>query len=173
MEFRILGPLEVADDGRPLALGGTKQRALLALLLLRANEVVSRDRLIDELWNGSPPDSGKTALQVHISQLRKALGRDLILTQPPGYLISVGEGELDLHRFEQLVAAARMEEPAEAARLLREGLALWRGAPLAELGDSFASAERALDEQRLAALEQRIDADLALGEHVELVRELE
>jgi DNA-binding SARP family transcriptional activator len=173
MEFRILGPLEVTEHGRPLALGGTKQRALLALLLLRANEVASRDRLIDELWGGSPPDSGKTALQVHVSQLRKALGRDLILTQPPGYLIRINDGELDLHRFEQLVATARAEEPVEAARLLREGLALWRGAPLAELGDSFAAAERALEEQRLAALEQRIDADLALGRHAELVPELE
>jgi len=173
MEFRILGPLEVADDGRLLALGGTKQRALLALLLLRANEVVSRDRLIDELWGGSPPDSGKTALQVHVSQLRKALGREVILTRPPGYLIRVGDGELDLHRFEQLVAAARAEEPVESARLLREGLALWRGAPLAELGDSFAAAERALEEQRLAALEQRIDADLALSRHAELIPELE
>jgi DNA-binding SARP family transcriptional activator len=173
MEFRILGPLEVADDGRLLALGGTKQRALLALLLLRANEVVSRDRLIDELWGGSPPDSGKTALQVHVSQLRKVLGRDLILTQPPGYLIRVGDGELDLHRFEQLVGAARTEEPVQAARLLREGLALWRGAALADLGDSFAPAERALEEQRLAALEQRIDADLALGRQAELIPELE
>jgi DNA-binding SARP family transcriptional activator/DNA-binding beta-propeller fold protein YncE len=173
MDFRILGPLEVADDGRLLALGGTKQRALLALLLLRANEVVSRDRLIDELWDGSPPDSGKTALQVYVSQLRKALGRDLILTQPPGYLIRVSDGELDLHRFEQLVAAARAEEPAQAAQLLREGLALWRGAPLAELGDSFAPAERALEERRLAALEQRIDADLALGRNAELIPELE
>ena len=91
----------------------------------------------------STPDSGKTALQVHVSQLRKALGRDVILTRPPGYLIRVGDGELDLHRFEHLVAAARAEEPLESARLLREGLALWRGAPLAELSDSFAPPERA------------------------------
>ena len=119
---------------------------------------------IDELWGGSPPDTAPTAIQVYVSQLRKALGRDVILTQPPGYLIRVRDGELDLHRFERLVATARTEEPAEAARLLREGLALWRGAPLAELGDSFARAERArLDEQRLAALEQRIEAELALG----------
>jgi DNA-binding SARP family transcriptional activator len=174
MEFRILGPLEVEEAGQLLPLGGAKQRALLALLLLHANEVVSRDRLIDELWAGSPPDSGRTALQVHVSQLRKALGRDLILTQPPGYLIRVSDGELDLHRFDRLVARARAEEPAQAARLLREGLALWRGAPLAELGDSFAPAERArLEEQRLAALEQWIEAELALGRHAELVPELE
>ena len=111
---------------------------------------------------------------MYVSQLRKALGRDLIVTQPPGYLIRVSDGELDLHRFERLVATARAEEPAQAARLLREALALWRGAPLAELGDSFARAERArLEEQRLAALEQRIEAELALGRHAELVPELE
>ena len=174
MEFRILGPLEVLENGHQVPLGGSKQRALLASLLLHANEVVSRDRLIDELWGASPPATAPTALQVYVSQLRKALGRDLILTQPPGYLIRVSDGELDLHRFERLVATARAEEPAQAARLLREGLALWRGAPLAELGDSFARAERArLEEQRLAALEQRIEAELALGRHAELVPELE
>jgi DNA-binding SARP family transcriptional activator len=174
MEFRILGPLQVLDEGRELPLGGAKQRALLALLLLDPNRVVSRDRLIDELWHADPPETAPTALQVYVSQLRKALGRDLILTQPPGYLIRVSDGELDLHRFERLVATARAEEPAQAARLLREGLALWRGAPLAELGDSFARAERArLEEQRLAALEQRIEAELALGRHAELVPELE
>ena len=174
MEFRILGPLEVLEEGRSVALGGAKQRALLAVLLLRANEVVSRDRLIDELWGGEPPDTAHTALQVHVSQLRKLLGRDTIVTQTPGYLIRVSDGELDLHRFERLVATSHMEEPAQAARLLREGLALWRGAPLAELGDSSARAERArLEEQRLAALEQRIEAELALGRHAELVPELE
>src|ERR687895_379023 len=174
MEFRILGALQVLDEGRELPLGGAKQRALLALLLLDPNRVVARDRLIDELWGGSPPDTAPTALQVYVSHLRKALGRDLILTQPPGYLIRVSDGELDLHRFERLVATARAEEPAQAARLLREGLALWRGAPLSELGYSFARAERAwLEEQRLAALEQRIQAELALGRHAELVPELE
>jgi DNA-binding SARP family transcriptional activator len=174
MEFLILGPLQVLDEGRELPLGGAKQRALLALLLLDPNRVVSRDRLTDELWGGSPPDTAPTALQVYVSQLRKALGRDLILTQPPGYLIRVSDGELDLHRFEQLVATARAGEPAQAARLLREGLAMWRGAPLADLGDSFARAERArLEEQRQGALEQRIEAELALGRHAELVPELE
>ena len=174
MEFRILGSLQVLDEGRELPLGGAKPRALLALLLLDRNRVVSRDRLIDELWSSDPPATAATALQVYVSQLRKALGRDLILTQPPGYLVRVSDGELDLHRFESMVAAARNEEPAEAARLLREGLALWRGAPLADLGDSFARTERArLEEQRLAALEQRIEAELALGRHVDLVPELE
>jgi DNA-binding SARP family transcriptional activator len=174
MEFRILGPLQVLEDGRELPLGGAKQRALLALLLLDPNRVVSRDRLIDELWDGSPPDTAPTALQVYVSQLRKALGRDLILTQPPGYLIRVSDGELDLDRFERLVATARAEEPSEAGRLLGEALSLWRGVPLAELGDSFLRAERArLEEQRLAALEQRIEAELAFGRDAELVPELE
>ena len=174
MEFRILGPLQVLDEGRELPLGGAKQRALLARLLLEPNRVVSRDRLIDELWAASPPDTAATALQVYVSQLRKALGRDRILTRPPGYLLQVGDGDLDLHRFERLVATAREEEPDQAARLLRDGLALWHGAPLAELGDGFARAERArLEEQRLAALELRIEAELALGRHTELVPELE
>jgi DNA-binding SARP family transcriptional activator len=174
LEFRILGLLEVLENGHQVPLGGSKQRALLASLLLHANEVVSRDRLIDELWGASPPETAPTALQVYVSQLRKALGRDLIVTQPPGYLVRVSDGELDLHRFERLVATARGEAPAEAARLLREGLALWRGAPLAELDDSVGRAERArLEEQRLAALEQRVEAELALGRDAELVPELE
>ena len=174
MEFRILGPLEVSEGDGILALGGAKPRALLALLLLHANQVVSRDRLIDELWGASPPETAPTALQVHVSQLRKTLGRDLILTRPPGYLIRVDDGELDLDRFERLVASTHGQEPAKAARLLREALALWRGVPLAELEVSFALAERTrLEERRLAALEQRIQADLALGRHPELVPELE
>ncbi|HET7807254.1 MAG TPA: BTAD domain-containing putative transcriptional regulator [Gaiellaceae bacterium] len=168
MEFRVLGPLEVSDDGRPIAIGGQKQRALLALLLLHANEVVSRDRLIDELWEEDPPETARTALQVHISQLRKAVGRERILTQAPGYRAVVGPGELDLDRFEQLAG-----DGADAAEL-REALALWRGAPLADLGDGFARMERGrLDEQRLLTLERRIDADLALGGHAELVPELD
>jgi DNA-binding SARP family transcriptional activator len=168
VEFRVLGPLEVSDDGLPIAIGGQKQRALLALLLLHANEVVSRDRLIDELWEEDPPETARTALQVHISQLRKAVGRERILTQAPGYRAVVGPDELDLERFEQLVA-----DDADEAEL-REALALWRGAPLAELGDGFARMERGrLEEQRLLTLERRIDADLAFGRHAELVPELD
>src|SRR6266540_2128306 len=175
MEFRILGPLEVEEEGRLLNLGGAKQRSVLAFLLLHANEVVSRDRLINELWGDEAPETAATAVQVHVSQLRKALGRDVIVTQSPGYLIRVQEGELDLERFERLVAEARVQEPARAAEQLREALALWRGGPLAELDSvSFARGERArLQEQRLGALEQRIEADLALGHHAELVPELE
>jgi DNA-binding SARP family transcriptional activator/DNA-binding beta-propeller fold protein YncE len=173
MEFRILGPLEVEEDGRLLKLGGAKQRAVLALLLLHANEVVSRDRLIDELWGASPPDTAQTALQVYVSQLRKELGRDAIVTQSPGYLIRVRPGELDLDRFERLVEQARDDDAPGAAARLRDALRLWRGEALADL-DSVARSERArLEEQRLAALEQRIDADLELGRYSSLVPELE
>lgn len=174
MEFRILGPLEVVDEGRAVKLGGSKQRSLLAFLLLNSNHVVSRDRLIDELWGEQPPDTATTVIQVHVSQLRKALGRDVIVTQTPGYLIQVRDGELDLDRFERAIAEAQSVPPADASVLLREALALWRGSPLAELDVPFAHAAGArLDEQRLAALEQRIDADLALGRHAQLVPELE
>src|ERR687888_2335927 len=134
MDFRLLGPLEVWDRGRPVALGGSKQRALLAILLLHANEVVSRDRLIDELWGSAPPETAATALQVHVSQLRKVLGRDAIVTRSPGYMVSVGPGALDLDRFEELAAAARDQDAAAAAAALREALALWRGPALARRG---------------------------------------
>ena len=174
MEFRILGSLEVVEQGRGVKLGGTKQRSLLAFLLLNPNQAISRDRLIDELWGDQPPDTAATAIQVHVSQLRKALGRDVIVTQTPGYLIRVRDGELDLERFERSVAEAQSAPPEEASVLLREALGLWRGTPLAELDVPFAHAAGArLDELRLAALEQRADADLALGRHAQLVPELE
>jgi DNA-binding SARP family transcriptional activator len=174
MEFRILGPLEVEEEGRLLNLGGAKQRSVLAFLLLHANDVVSRDRLIDHLWGGSPPETAQTALQVHVSQLRKILGRETIVTRAPGYSIQIGAGELDLDRFERLVDEARRQEPAEAATTLRAALALWRGPALEDIESSVARPERArLEEERLAALEQRIEAELALGRHAELVPELE
>jgi DNA-binding SARP family transcriptional activator/DNA-binding beta-propeller fold protein YncE len=174
MEFHILGPLEVVDQGRLVKLGGSKQRSLLAFLLLHPNQVVSRDRLIDELWGGQPPDTAATAIQVHVSQLRKALGPDVIVTQAPGYLIRLHEAELDLERFERWVAEAQRSSSVEASELLSAALGLWRGTPLAELDAPFArDASLRLDEQRLAALEQRIDADLALGRHAQLVPELE
>ncbi len=186
MEFRILGPLEVEDAGRLLALGGTKQRALLALLLLHANKVVSRDTLIDELWAGSPPESGRTALQVHISQLRRLLDPDairgdeeLLVTRPPGYVLRVGHESVDLGRFEELAAAGRAALASgnadEAHELLAGALELWRGRALADLeGLPFAQAEaRRLEELRLGTLEERLDADLALGRQPELIPELE
>jgi DNA-binding SARP family transcriptional activator len=144
------------------------------LLLLHANRVVSRDRLIDELWDGSPPETASTALQVHVSQLRKVLGHDTIVTQAPGYLIRVEPGALDLERFESLVREAHGKQAETAAERLREALALWRGPPFADLDDSLARPERAeLEERRSSALEQRIDSDLELGRHGELVSELE
>ena len=177
MEFRILGPLEVANGDGLLPLAGAKQRALLAILLLSANETVSSDRLIDELWGGQSPESARAALQVRVSQLRKALGAAgaSILTRPPGYVLRLEREQLDLYRFERLVGEADAAEPAAAAAKLREALALWRGPPLADLAyESFAQpAIRRLGELRLAALEKRIDADLALGRHADLVGELE
>ena len=153
------------------------QRSLLALLLLSVNEVVSADRLIDELWGEEVPASGRAALQVRVSQLRKALGdaRGRIATRTPGYLLRVGRDELDLYCFERLVSELTSAEPAEAAAKLREALGLWRGAPLVDLSyASFAQpAIRRLEEMRLAALEKRIEADLELGRQADLVGELE
>jgi DNA-binding SARP family transcriptional activator len=165
MEFRILGPLEVISDGQTLELGGAKQRCLLAMLLLHANEVVSADRLIDALWEDDPPESAQKALQVHVSGLRKVLGKDRVVTRGAGYLLRVEEDELDVFELERLRSQAR---PAEA-------LSLWRGRPLADLGArQFAEAEIArLDDVRLACLEDRIDQDLRAGRHTELTGELE
>lgn len=165
MEFRILGPLEVLEDGHPLPIGGHKQRALLVCLLLEANRVVSRDRLLEVLWEGEPPETGGKALQVYVSQLRKLLGRERVETQAPGYRLRLEEGELDLERFQRLRAQGKFAQ----------ALALWRGPPLAELAyRRFAQAEIArLEELRLTCLEERIDQDLAQGRHGELVGELE
>jgi DNA-binding SARP family transcriptional activator len=174
MEFKILGPLEVWHEGSPVRVVGPKQRALLAILLLHANEVVSSDRLLDLLWGDDPPDA--SALRVRMSQLRKTLGDGgEIVTQAPGYLLRVGDDELDLRRFEKLVAGAASEPPELAAERLREALELWRGRPLAEFAyDDFAQRAIArLEELRLVATEKRIDADLALGRHADLVPELE
>jgi eukaryotic-like serine/threonine-protein kinase len=164
MDFRILGPLEVSDCGRLLELGGHKQRALLALLLLDANRVVATERLIDALWDEDPPETAQKALQVHVSQLRKLLGKERLQTKSPGYLVRVEAEELDLNRFQRLTAEGK----------LAEALALWRGQPLAEFpGQRFAQAEGArLKELHLACLEQRLEADLAEGRHAELVVEL-
>jgi DNA-binding SARP family transcriptional activator len=179
MEFRILGPLEVWDEGREVSLGGPKPRALLAALLLRPNEVVPADRLIDELWGEDSPERAAAALRVNVSRLRKALPADVLTTRSPGYVIRVEPGDLDLDRFERLVDEARGLRArglaADASERLRDALALWRGSALADFAyESFAqSAIARLDEIRLAAVELRIDADLALGRHDELIGELE
>ena len=177
MEFRILGPIEVADGDRLLPLSAAALRALLAMLLLHANEVVSVDRLVDALWPEGPPPSGAAALQVRVSQLRKALGPAgrFVVTRPAGYAVEVGRSELDVYRFEELVGAADGAEPAAAAVTLRDALGLWRGPALADVAyAAFAQPAIArLEELRLAALERRLEADLALGRHVEVVGELE
>ncbi len=176
VEFRILGPLEVCEGDSPLTPSGAALRALLAILLLHANEVVSIDRLLDALWADGPPASGAAALHVRVSQLRRALGPagPHVVTRPPGYAIEVGRGELDVYRFEELVDEADDADPVRAAALLRQALGLWRGPPLGDVEyESFAQPAIArLGELRLAAIERRVEADLALGRHAELIGEL-
>ena len=179
MEFRVLGPLEVWDDGGEFSLGGPKPRALLAVLLLHPNEVVPADRLIDELWGEDSPEDAAAALRVNVSRLRKALPPDVLTTRSPGYVIRVEPDQLDLHRFERLVDEGRSLLArglvTDASERLRSALSLWRGPALADFAyESFAQAAIArLEEIRLAAIEIRIDADLALRRHDELVGELE
>jgi DNA-binding SARP family transcriptional activator len=175
MEYRLLGPLEVRRGGVPCSLGGTKQRALLALLLLDANRVVALDRLVDDLWGEKPPKTAVATIQVYVSRLRKLLPGGTLQTHPPGYMLEVQPGSVDLKRFERLLEEARESEPSRASELLGEALALWRGPPLAEFGEEpFARVEAGrLEELRLAALEQRIDADLTLGRHDDVVTDLE
>ena len=178
-DFRILGALEVADDDRLLVLGGPKQRAVLAVLLLHRGEVVSNDRLIDELWGERPPASAAKAVQVYVSNLRKALGDGVVLTRGRGYMLEADNGRVDVDRFEGLVAEGRTALAEGDAKLasgrLREALALWRGPALADfVYEPFAQSEVArLEEERLAALEDRIEADLALGRSAALIGELE
>ena len=165
MEFRILGPLEVADDGEPVAIRRGKEQALLAYLLLHANEVSSSGRLIDVLWDEQPPATAAKILHNAVSHLRRQLGDGRLLTRDPGYLLRVEPGELDAHEFERL---AREGRAAEA-------LALWRGPPLLELqNERFVDeARRRLEEIRLGVLEERIDDDLDAGRQTELIPELE
>ena len=166
MEFRLLGPLEVVDDGgEPVPLGGRRPRAVLALLLLTPNRAVSTERLIDAVWGDDPPANARSTLQVHVHALRKALGADRIVTRAPGYLARVEPGELDADRFEQLVGAGSYDE----------ALGLWRGPALADLaGEEFAHADAArLDEARLTAAEARIAAELEAGRHAALTAQLD
>ena len=158
-----------------LTLGGGRQRALLAILLLHANEAVSADRLIDDLWGQSPPATARKIVQLYVSRLRKELGNGRLVSRSPGYMLCVERSELDLARFESLLGEASRTGPGSAAPKLRDALALWRGPPLADFAyEPFARAEIArLEELRWAAREQRIDADLATGRHAELIGELE
>ena len=180
MDFAILGPLEVRRDDRRVVLGGAKPRAVLTVLLLRTGEPVSAERLAVALWGEDAPAGAVKAVQVHVSRLRKALGEpDRLVTRPEGYLLRVEPGELDLARFEHGVAEGRAAlaagDASGAATLLRAALGLWRGPPLADLVSlPFAAGEIArLEEQRLAALELSIDADLAAGRDQELIVKLQ
>jgi len=175
VEFRILGPFEVNRNGETIAIPIGKPRALLAVLLLHAGEVVSVDRLVDELWGERPPPTAAKNVQVYVARLRKLLGEGILVTKSPGYALRVDQEHVDVAQFQALVEAARRQEPSAAAEQLRTALGLWRGAPLDDFAyDSFAQDEiRRLEELHLAALEDRIEADLALGRHEEAVVELE
>ena len=181
MEFRVLGPLEVVVGGEPLRLGTPRQRTTLGLLLVRADEVVSRDRLVEELWDGDPPGTARHTLQSYVHRLRQALGPDAwrLVTRSPGYQLKVSADELDAQRFQDLAADGRRAlvrgEPRTAADLLAAALHLWRGPLLADLSDVAAlEPERArLEALRLTAMEDRVEADLALGGHTWLVGEVE
>jgi DNA-binding SARP family transcriptional activator/ABC-type branched-subunit amino acid transport system substrate-binding protein len=179
LEFRILGPFEVVADGRQVPLGGRQQRALLAILVLNPNRPVSTDLLVDELWGPAPPATATKIVQNYVSRLRAALPEDVLETRGSGYALRLAPASTDVDRFEELLAAGRdglaRGEPAEAVAILREALALWRGPALADFTyEAFAQAEIArLEERRLVATEERVEADLQLGRHGDLVGELE
>jgi DNA-binding SARP family transcriptional activator len=178
LDFRYLGPFQVINE-EPLPLGGPRQRAVLVLLLMNRGETITADRMIDELWGEHPPSTVSKAIHVYVSNLRKVIGDGVLLTQDGGYAINVEPDQVDADRFEDLVARGRtaLERgyPFVARQRLREALGLWRGRPLADFSyHQFAQAEIArLEEARVAALEDRIDADLAVGGHLALVPELE
>jgi DNA-binding SARP family transcriptional activator len=175
MEFRLLGAFEVWDGGQPVEIAGAKRRALLALLVLRANEVVRSELLVDELWGERPPRNAAAALRTHVSRLRKTLGADTIASREWGYVLRAAPAEIDLRRFEGLVAEAEPLAAQERANKLTEALAIWRGPPLADLVNEPALQRdiARLEELRLSTLERRIDADLEAGRSAGLVGELE
>jgi DNA-binding SARP family transcriptional activator len=178
MEFSLLGPLEATDGGTPLALGGRKSRALLGRLVLDVRRTVSVQRLVDDLWGEAAPESAVKMVQIYVSQLRKVLPGAVLLTRPPGYLIDVDPEAVDVNRFIRLRgegrAALTAGDAGAASERLRDALGLWRGPALAEFSEPFALAEGAhLEELRIVCLEERIEADLALGRHADVVGELE
>src|SRR5947208_5412920 len=165
LDFRLLGPVEVHDGARPIHLAGRRPRALLATLLLRRGKVVGTERLIDDLWGERPPVTARNSLHNHVSALRKALGDDVIVTTSDGYAVSVDADDVDVGRFERLLAQARAaDSDDQRAADLREALALWRGPALADVAfDPFALLEAPrLEELRLVARQDLIDAELAL-----------
>ena len=179
IELRVLGPLEVLRDGEPVPIPGDRERALLALLVIHGGEVVSTDQLIDQLWGEELPDNPANALQAVVSRLRRALGGGgMIVTKKPGYALHMQPGAIDAARFENLVRRATRlgtDEPLRASELLTEALSLWRGPPYADLAyEDLAQPERArLDDLRVAATEEKIAADLALGRNSDALSELE
>src|SRR5262249_14118336 len=179
MEFRILGPLEVREGERDVRLRGGKQRALLALLLVNADRTLALDRIVDELWGEDVPDSAQKMVQIYVSKLRKVLPAGMVHTRPPGYALHLEPHGLDLDRFERLTAEARTSldggRPDDAAAAYRTALDLWHGQALAEFtSEPVAQAEGArLEELRMNALEGRLEADLQLGRHADLVGELD
>jgi DNA-binding SARP family transcriptional activator len=174
-EFRILGPLEVEGGDGPVALGGQRQRALLGALLLEAGRVVPTDRLVDLLWGEGAPRTATTSLQNSISRLRRELGPDVLETKTPGYVLRAEPQQIDARRFEMQLRDARRAGAEERRELLQRALSLWRGPALADFAfDDFAQAEiRRLEELRLVAHGERIDADLELGRHGDVIGELE
>jgi DNA-binding SARP family transcriptional activator len=175
LEFRILGPLEVSDETGHVALGGPRQRGLLAILVLEAGRVVATDRLIDLLWGEEAPKTATASLQNAVGRLRRALGADVLETRAPGYVLSVSPDQIDARRVERTLLEARRLPADERRDRLQAALALWRGPALAEFAfDDFAQAEiRRLDELRLVVIEERIEADLELGRHGDVTSELE
>src|SRR6185437_8498794 len=175
LEIRLLGPLEAVRGDRPLPLGGPKQRLVLAVLALQPGAVVSAERLVGVLWEGEPPPTASTALQGHVSRLRRLLGPDTIVTRAPGYVLDVAAESIDLRHFLTLTADARDQEPAGRQAILEAALALWRGPALADLVDEpgLADEVRRLDELRLGAYGDLVDARLELGRHAETIAELE
>src|SRR6516164_10958020 len=173
IDYRILGPLEVSVDGRLIEVGGPKLRALLIILLLRANESVPRDVLVHELWGDQPPAGAQHSLDVYVSRLRKSLDAvaagPVVVTRPGAYSLLLTDGQLDARRFEDLVGQGRTalaaNAPDQAAEKLRAALELWRGHALADLANGHGPRVEAvrLEELRLGATEDRIDSDLALG----------
>jgi DNA-binding SARP family transcriptional activator len=179
IEIRLLGPLEALRGGRPVSLGGATPRALLAVLALEPGRVVSVDRLLESLWPGEAPDTATHAIQVYVSRLRKALGTSSIATRAPGYVCDLDPECVDVHRFARLADEGRLAlqagREAQAGDVLRSALDLWRGPALSDfVYEPFAQAEIArLEDLRLLVLEERVEAELALGRHLALVPELE